>query len=209
MSVATLTRLAYGAKVTASGKSSWVVSERFDITAKVDDSLLAGWDELSETQRDRLVEPMIRSLLEDRFKLKVRHEAAQQSVYALVVAKGGPKLTPSAAVLPDPSVADALARDPEVPTFTQSLRGGYTVKNATMASWAGQLSAQQDVQRLVIDATGLKGKYDFKFTWDTSQNGPGPSIFVALEEQLGMKLEPRKAPVDSIVVEYVEKPSEN
>jgi uncharacterized protein (TIGR03435 family) len=204
MSVVTLTRLAYGVKVVAAGEPNWVDSEIFDIAAKVDDSLLAGWDKLSETQRDKLVYPMIRSLLEDRFKLKVRHEDTQQSVYALVVAKGGTKLTPAG--LPD---ANAVDRDPEAGTFAQSLQGGYTVKNATMASWAGLLSAQQEVQRPVIDATGLAGRYDFKFAWDRTQNGPGPSIFVALEEQLGLKLESRKAQVDSVVIEHVEKPSEN
>jgi uncharacterized protein (TIGR03435 family) len=151
---------------------------------------------------------MIRSLLVSRFKLKVRHETEQESVYALVVAKGGPKLTPSVP-LPLGSAFDASTADQDAATFSQSYRGGYTVKNATMASWACQLSAQREVQRTVIDETGLAGKFDFTFAWDMSQNGPGPSIFAALEEQLGLKLEPRKAPVDSIVIEHVEKPSEN
>ena len=82
MSVTALTRFAYGAKVTTSGGPGWVDSEQFDITAKVDDSLVAGWDQMPELQRDKLVEPMIRSLLEDRFKLTVRTEPKEQPVYA-------------------------------------------------------------------------------------------------------------------------------
>jgi uncharacterized protein (TIGR03435 family) len=207
MTVKGLVRTAYNAKYdTISGGPVWVDSEHFDINAKVEDSFVEGWNKLSERERDERIRPMILSLLEDRFLLKVTRETKEVPVYVLVVAKKGLKLTPAA---PLPADADnSGSRIPQGMMLSQT-GDGWVAKNITMGEWAAQLSGQLDLSRLVEDETGLKGEYDFKLRWSPHRDGSGPALTTALEEQLGLKLETRKKMVETIVIEHVERPSEN
>jgi uncharacterized protein (TIGR03435 family) len=144
-------------------------------------------------------------------------------VYALVVAKGGPRLT-SVNVTPERQMQ-------HMPTLTGGSRGELKAGAVSMALFTRWLSGRQETSdRVVIDATGLKGSYDFTLNWtledvrNTQFNGAGaaqgpantpppdssgPSILTALQEQLGLKLVPQKAPVEVLVIDHVEQPSPN
>ena len=154
------------------------------------------------TLRDRLLEK-VRTLLADRFQLKVHRETREMPVYALNVAKGGPKL-------------QAPAKD-DVTRTSLNIRRGDTGKpeipgtRISVAILVKTLSDQ--VGRTVIDQTGLEGNYDFKLTFATDMGQAaeteGPSIFTALQEQLGLRLESQKGPVEVIVIDSAQKASEN
>jgi bla regulator protein blaR1 len=180
------------------GAPGWIDTARFDLNAKS--------DEETATQRDAMPLRM-RALLAERFNLQFSRETREMQVYALVVAKGGPKL-----------------KETEVGPENGSMsigRGRMIVKGAGTAAIAVQLS--QSLGRIVHDKTGLTGKYDFKLEWtpegqpigpkdgDTpsSIDSSGPTLFTALQEQLGLKLESTKGPVEVLVIERVEKPTEN
>ena len=186
-----------------SGGPGWIGTERWDIRAKAEG--IAG-----RLQRDQF-DTMFRALIEDRFKLKIHTEIKEMPVYALVVGKNGSRLTPHTGG----------------PEASDSGWGLLNVKKGGTAALANLLSLQ--LGRTVIDNTDLKGEYDFKLEWtpepgqgvleslglppDQPRPQPadtnGPSIFTAVQEQLGLRLESQKGPVDIIVVDHAEKPSEN
>ena len=83
-----------------------------------------------------------------------------------------------------------------------------TVKRATMDSWADQLADQPDIDRIVINKTGLTGVYDFTLVWSPSTDG-SPTLFKAIEDQLGLKLEPTTGPVETLVIDRLQRPSDN
>jgi uncharacterized protein (TIGR03435 family) len=191
-----------------SGGPSWVGIARWDLEAKVD-----GIQGLLPLAQERL---MLRALLEDRFQLKVLFETKEMPVFALVVATGGSKLTPHTG---------------EAIPFGQRFRLGqglYSVKQGNIARLVTELTRQ--LWRPVIDKTDLRGEYDFTLEWtpEPGQGGPeslglppqplespppvnpdGPTIFSALQEQLGLRLDSQKGPVGLIVIGGVEKPSAN
>jgi len=149
---------------------------------------------------------MFQGLLADRFHLKVHRETREIPVYALMVDKKGPKL----------AVAKDATRCNCNGCFGVSL-GSLTARGATMDFTAYVLSHLIDPP--VLDKTGLNGHYDFKMTYDQSSLTPaspfmptaptdGPSIFAAVED-LGLRLEPQKSPVEMLVIDSVERPSEN
>jgi len=166
------------------------------------------------------VKIMIRKLLADRFKLTFHHDKKELSAYLLTVAKDGQKLTPTQRPGPQPGIG-----------FRPGT-GGLTlmVMNATMADFTGFLQVLV-LDRPVVDETGLKGNFDFQctFTPDESQfNGhppmpppqqtdttntssapSAPSLYDAFQQQLGLKLSAKKTSVDVIVIDHVERPSEN
>lgn len=191
---------------TISGGPEWMRSARFDIDARVDDSLAPSWKQLPPMQRDEQVRTMIRSMLEEKFKLQVRRETQDVPIYALVVARDGPKLTPSPITLPGSKPVSHTERGG--PRLTPGFHT-LTVKNVTMISLSDQLADQPDVDRMVVDRTGLTGIYDFTLTWSASKDGSGPTLFQALEDQLGLKLEPTNGPVEVLIIDHVERPSEN
>ena len=183
-----------------SGGPSWIGTERWDILAKAGERRIP----MAEMR------PMLRALLGDRFQLKVHIETKEMPVFALEVEKNGPKLVTSAG-------ADQQFRP---------MYGSLIVKKGGMGPLAAWLS--RELGRVVIDKTDLKGEYDYALEWtpDPGQGGPesiglppeaplphvettGPSIFTAIQEQLGLKLESAKAPVDVLVIDHAEKPSEN
>jgi bla regulator protein BlaR1 len=143
---------------------------------------------------------MLRTLLEDRFKLSLHHEPKVVPVYKLVIAKGGPKLRESAT---DGEPAGALSLN------------GFVCQNLEMARFASMLSVRMD--RPVVDLTGLKGSYDFALKSNLPTEAEkaalsewfSAAIFTDIQRQLGLQLEADKAPVDYLVVDRVEQPSEN
>jgi uncharacterized protein (TIGR03435 family) len=177
-----------------SGGPSWMSADsvRFDIAA------VAPGERAPSGEDVRL---MLQTLLADRFQLKVHREKKETPVYALVIAKNGPKLKESA---PDEesSVRTGGVRTAEI-----------TLANVTTERLAIQISSGLD--RPVVDKTGLKGHYDVKLNWIPEFAGPPPpgsdgvSLFTALQEQLGLKLEPQKASIEILVIDHAEKPSEN
>jgi uncharacterized protein (TIGR03435 family) len=143
---------------------------------------------------------MVQALLADRFKLKIHHETKKISVYALVVAGRKPKLKEA---------------DPARPGRGARINGKETLRGWTTAYLADVLSVttQQTDRRSVVDRTRLKGLYEFNLEFDPNPNPLAhheqPDVFVAVQEQLGLKLEERKEPFDIIVVDHMEKPSAN
>jgi uncharacterized protein (TIGR03435 family) len=198
--------IAYDITVRQFSGSDPLLSERYDIAAKADHP--AGPDEMLR---------MLRALLADRFHLAVQLETREVPVYALTVAKGGTRLRPSA------------PREDERPTPRTPARAGGTesgsghliFQNESMPDFAWALSRTAAVgDRVVVDQTGLHENYDFELTFvrdspplaGAERNDPaqeGPSIFSALQEQLGLKLEPMKAPVEFLTVQHVERPAAN
>jgi uncharacterized protein (TIGR03435 family) len=189
----------------------WADSARFDIQAKVLEPDKKVFDALTDEQSGAMLQP----ILTDRFQLKFHHETKVLAVYELVVVKDGPKFKESK-ISGDQKAANGMSAG-SMSTHNSSTNG---VLSATMtataipiSSLASQLSTQ--LQRLVIDKTGLGGKYDLDLTWvrDDSPTGASDSasvsIFTALQEQLGLKLQPSKSPVETLVVDHVELPSEN
>jgi uncharacterized protein (TIGR03435 family) len=164
---------------------------------------MAEFEAWTDRNRQRM-----QAVLRDRFGLVLRAESHQLPIYALVPAKGGHKLSPPSADIPGPMFG--LGRGASGPRLT--------AKNATVKMLTELLSRQLD--HLVIDDTGLSGQYDFTLEWapDAALQAPpnepaiatgGPSIFSALSEQLGLRLESRRGPVPVYVIEKIEKPGDN
>jgi bla regulator protein blaR1 len=194
------------------GEPAWISSRRFDIHAKASESTIASFHHLSVMQQVTELRLMLQSLLVDRFQLKVSFKTADLPVYALVVAKGGPKFKEvEADPLPPPGTPPRPGA--HLPRLGKTGANQYTAVAWDMSSTADFLSRFDEVgHRIVVDETGLKGHYDFVLNgisvWSSS-DGSTTSIFTALEEQLGLKLEPRKAPVEVVVIDRVEPPTEN
>jgi len=195
------------------GLPNWTNSERFDIEAKVAGGDIAAFRTLTLDQ----VRSMGRPILTDRFEFAAHEEKRVLPLYALVVAKDGSKLKPSTL-----STQDANARTGLIQMRHASNANGatpalneLTARGVTMDRLASTLS-QQGLGRVVLDNTGLTDRYDFKLTWasesvaaDTNSEASGPSIFTAVSEQLGLKLEPKKGPVPVLVIDRIEAPSLN
>jgi uncharacterized protein (TIGR03435 family) len=204
-----------------SGGPSWIESERFDVKAKYNDGA-------SAEQR----QTMLRTLLAERFALKVHIEQRELRGYTLLVARSdgrlGPRLVPStrdcAAEPPITRQALIEAQDTFVPPCGMGLTGPhyFAATAKTISSLAVLLSRLGDVNRPVVDETGLSGNFDFDLTWTPIPNqipvqplgapGPdayGPTIFTALEEQLGLALKAADGPWDVLVIDHIERPTED
>lgn len=170
----------------------WMESVRFDIVAKYPP------DTKSE---DRPL--MLKALLEDRFKLAVHRETKEMPGYALVVAKGGFKLKPV-----EPGGTSTNSHGEHAQTT-------LTATKTSMASLADSVARELGVT--VADRTGLGGVYNFELRWTSQDQNPDnaaaddpPSLFAALQETLGLRLQPQKVPVEIIVVDHAERvPIEN
>jgi bla regulator protein blaR1 len=222
---------AYGVKESQiSGAPGWLDSEHYDIEAKPEDSSADQDRKLSPEERHARLLLMLQSMLADRFKLALHHDTKEQQVYALMVAKGGPKFHEVAATPGDaaPPKLPAPGGPPPKGGIWMTGRGELHVTGASLAMFANVLSRQ--LGRIVLDKTELKGDYEFTLKWTPDEGqmtggpgggpagpprdapppeGSGPSIFTALQEQLGLKLESQKGPVDTLVIDHVERPSEN
>ncbi len=208
-----------------SGGPSWISSEKYDIEAKEEASVADKLQKLSFEEQAKQVRLMVQALLADRFNLKVSHQTKDLPVYALVVAKSGPKLTQTEV----PQPASDGAPNKAFRGIRMMGPGQLSATNINIGLLADILSGQPELGRLVIDQTGLKGNYDWTLKWTPDQSAQmskgaddahatadaapldssGPSIFTALEEQLGLKLEAKKGPVETLVIENIEKASEN
>jgi uncharacterized protein (TIGR03435 family) len=221
--------VAYGVEsFRISGGPDWVPSERFDIEAKMDAATADALEKLSRDQRVLAQQQMLQALLGDRFRLTVHRETKELTTYTLVIAKGGPKLQeakpgdtyPNGGTLPDGTHAGA--GDMKGSQTSGDLRGQAVPVARLVQSLTLMLG------RPVSDKTELKGVYDFKlqFTPDDRLQPPSglapnarlpvppadsnaPSLFDALQEQLGLKLESGKGPAEVIVIDHVERPSAN
>ena len=178
------------------GLPGWTSDARFDVEAKMDDATLAEFRKLPPEQQGEERRLMLQAVLAERFKLKVHHETREQTIYQLVVAKGGCKVKRS----PDGE-----------PQRMMTGNGKIILQAMPIGNVADNLS--DEAGRIVVDKTGLTGNYDLTLKWTpeaqrTADNG-GPSVYTALEEQLGLKLVPAKGPVNTIVIDQVERPSAN
>ena len=171
------------------GGPGWLDSDSYDISA-----ITANHADINEKQYRELV----RTLLAERFQLKVHWETRQGDVFALVVAKGGSKLKEG-----DP------AKETGLNTNIAGHVGRMVGINAPVFYLSTVLSNK--LSHPVIDKTGLQGKYDWTLAWDPDPGADStePSIFTAVQEQLGLKLDAQKGPVKMLVIDGVERPSEN
>jgi uncharacterized protein (TIGR03435 family) len=212
MPLRALITMAYGIReFQLSGGPGWVGTDRYDIIAKPEraesTAPLPTDTPMTDDQRkvrDDQWKDRVRNLLAERFGLVVHKETKEEQIYVLTVAKGGPKLT----VVATPGGRQGISGN----------RGRSQGFAATMGLMAMNLS--NNVGRPVVDKTGLTEKYDWVLEWtpdmpatgsDAPQpvDGPGPTIFTALQEQLGLKLESSKGPVETYVIDKVDRPSEN
>jgi uncharacterized protein (TIGR03435 family) len=182
------------------GGAPWLESDKFDITAKPESPGIPNATQLRT---------MVQKLLAERFSLAFHSEKRELSAYVITVGKNGPKLAKNES-------------GGNLPGFGGRGPGSVGVRNSTMAEFAGFLQGRI-LDRPVVDQTGLSGKFDFTLDWrpDPTQLPPGANpqlppevearsdLFTSIQEQLGLKLEATKAPVEVYVVDKVQKPSEN
>jgi uncharacterized protein (TIGR03435 family) len=188
-----LIQMAYQVRDYQIAGPDWLSSERFDIAARPP----AG-------SKDEDLGPMLQSLLLERFRLALHRQTKEFPVYGLLVAKNGPKFK---------EVEDTGGQS------TNSNRGRFIGKRCSMASFAAYLARQ--MERPVVDMTGLTGVFDLKLNFtpenvlaareDTKADAEAyPPLLTALQEQLGLKLDPKKAPIEMLVIDHIERvPTEN
>jgi uncharacterized protein (TIGR03435 family) len=198
-----LLEVAYGIPETQmlSGPA-WAATDKFDVEAKSDSKFNEQLAALSVEQGKQAKRQMLQALLADRFKLGAHAETREMPVFALVIAKGGPKLVKT----------DVSG------TALSGGRGRISIKGGDDALAVLTFELSWRLGRPVIDQTGLGGRYELTLNW-TEDDGPSPaaasdvssapSLFTAIQEQLGLKLEPTKSPVPVLVIDHAEKPSEN
>lgn len=204
---------------TAKPPSKWVSEDRFAIQAKATEG---------NPTKDQMRLMMMQALLADRFKLAVHFEPQEAAVLALTLVKPeklGPKLRPHAQgppcdTAPPPGVfpPDCDVMMLEIGSDRMAIGGS---RNTTLPLIAGALPGLGHLARPVVDRTGLSGRFDFKLEWspetDTLHAAPGepvpdmkgPSFQEALREQLGLKLESTKAKIETLVIDRLDRPSEN
>ena len=211
LSLKDLVQFAYGLpKSQIVGGPAWFDSTMFDIDAKSDFSVDAQLKALPDTEARQQKRLMVQALLADRFQLKTHPETRELPEYALVIAnpKSGPKFKPS----------DANGTTVSTTGGTGIQRIHVQGSDHTLELLARELA--QVLGRAVIDMTGIDARYDLTLRWMPADrpppmlNGapdpnPPPDIFTAIQEQLGLKLEPSKGPVPVLVIDSVAMPSEN
>jgi uncharacterized protein (TIGR03435 family) len=222
--MSTLLMTAYDVKSFQISGPAWIDTETFDISAALP----------PETTQEQC-RAMLRNLFAERFKITLHRETKQLQMYSLTVAKGGPKMKASAEI-PDPKddAEPALPRSrpkigPDGFMVLEEMPAWAPISIITMPGRAHMMGRQKTMENLAdrltvsmsrpgIDATALKGKYDFAITYaPDSVNGAAapdvdalPDIFAAIQSQLGLRLEPKKGPVEMIVIDRIEKtPTEN
>ena len=205
-----------------SGAPGWISSDRYDVEAKLDSATFDQLQKLNRNDRKLATQHMLQSLLAERFNLTVQRETKESPIYFLVIAKNGPKLQESK---PNPDDPNA----PKNAVWGGSTKSGMIILPANLMpieQLASRLSSI--VGRMVLDKTGLTGKYDFTLQYAPDQSAVPPSlsasegqpaasasdpnsvsIFTALQDQLGLKLESGKGPIEIIVIDHIERASGN
>jgi uncharacterized protein (TIGR03435 family) len=198
MPVVTVIRTAYGVLMDDQliGLPGWAKSDPITIQAKMDAETAAALAKLPAMEQWKQSQLMLQALLADRFALKVHHETKDLPIYVLTIAKGGCRMKQTAA---DKAGGNASYASGKITAH------GISVDNLVM-------NLSFIVGRVIVNKTGLESGYDF--TLDYAPDGADssdtrPSIFTALEEQLGLKLEPARGPVDVIVIDHIERPTAN
>jgi len=175
------------------GLPAWAGSEAFAIEAKMDGDTVAALAKLQPQEQWQQRQKMLQALLADRFALKVHRTTKELPIYVLTVVDAG-----------------KLKKSVSETGGSSTYSGKFTARGISIDSLAMNLS--NTVGRTVVNQTGLEGTYDFTLEWapeGADASDPRPSIFTALEEQMGLKLKPSKGPVDAIVVDAIKRPTEN
>jgi uncharacterized protein (TIGR03435 family) len=196
------------------GGPDWTSQTMYQIHAKIDDLQFAVMQKMSSAQQTQQIQLMQQSLLAERFKLKAHFETRQMPVYALELAKGGPKLTPAkgegAAPQAQPTIMSVVSKGDGL--------NEITAKEVQPSQLILMLQNQPELgHRMIIDKTGLTGHYDLTLDW--AREGPAtaevgsanadaaPSLFTALKEELGLQLVETKGPAEVLVIDSIERPS--
>jgi uncharacterized protein (TIGR03435 family) len=182
------------------GGPSWTNTDQWDFAAVADDGVSLHMVDLEMPDRHTSGSLMVQSLIENRFQFKFHREVKELPVYELTVSKNGPKFKLSAV---------------QGPGTRRVERGEIQIEAQPFATFAYLLARQLD--HALINKADLKGLYDIKLQWSTGLRAGGdsalssdrPSVFTALQEQLGLKLESSKGPVEVLVIDSVSRPTEN
>ena len=199
---------AYGIPVNSTGwviGPDWINSAKYVIQAKPPDSIRDASKTMTRPERIHAYQQMDRALLAERFKLKAHFETREMPVYELIVAKGGAKLKEN----PD-------AIHGQMAVGKSMIRG----KAAPIDAFLGMLESVPDIGgRVILDKTGLTGTYDISLNWAPMEatglnsaptlDAEAATLFTAIEEQLGLKLLATRAPGQVLVIDHIERPSEN
>ena len=215
-----LVQIAYGAPLAllpsqVVGGPDWVATERFEIVAKAD-----GLANAPSGGRDEL-QSMMRTLLADRFRLEIRRESREQPIFNLVLDRSDGRLGPrlraeDGQCVSTSAVSAASADSSRWCGFRRFGPGAISARGMTLDAFASGISTRPDIQRVVRNRTGLTGKFDLDVEYmpDRASTGdPQPAavdsvgLSTALREQLGLKLQATRGPVDVLVIEHIEKPS--
>jgi uncharacterized protein (TIGR03435 family) len=222
-----LIRMAYGLEDNQIlNEPAWLNSDSFELDAKMDEETTAAFKKLNNKDERKAREHMLQAALADRFKLSAHNETRELPIFNLVVVKGGPKFK-------EAKEGDTYPNGIKGPDGKSSA-GWMTVGPGELTMQAGEIKnlasiLSDQLSHHVFDKTGLNGKYDIQLKWaPEDRQGPemkgagssgdsnappseasGPSIFAALQEQLGLKLESTKAPVEVLVIDHAEKPTAN
>lgn len=195
-----------------SGGPDWINSDKYAIDAKIPDSTAAEWHKKYDAKKQaEEMQFMMRSLLADRFQLKISQQMKELPVFALVIAKGGPKISPS--------------KDDGSKSGSDGHNEGYVeinhVTDEPISILMDILSRQAEIAgRKIVDETGLTGKYTYALKWTRerppSDSDPSdlpvssaPLLWDALQDQLGLQLKSTKAAIDTVVIKHIEKPTPN
>jgi uncharacterized protein (TIGR03435 family) len=193
------------------GGPKWIGTEKFDIEAKMEGGAVSRLNALPNEERRKQTRAMFQQLLADRFKLAVHWESRELPVYAMVAAKKGRVFK--------------ATKEPDGHSGTSSNNEKFSARGLTMGQLADALTREfaLELGRPVIDKTGVEGRFDFDMKWtrDSDTGGmkdglqgvtptdAGPSIFTAIQEQMGLKLESTKGPVQVLIIDHAEMPAEN
>jgi uncharacterized protein (TIGR03435 family) len=178
------------------GAPSWLPTDRFDITAKVNDGLASR----PQAELFGMLPVLIQSLLEDHFKLQLHHETRELPVYVMTLAHRDGHLGPAM----HESLVDCRT-DPSKCAL-RFLPGHLTGGSVDMETLTNLIAGP--AERVVVDRTPLRGRYEFDLEWSVDQSAPDkPSLFAALQEQLGLKLESARDTLDVLVIDHVERPT--
>jgi len=216
-----LVAMAYGLDSrNVSGGPDWASSTRFYVNAKCDSSVDEMLAKLTDKHGRKEKQHMLQLMLADRFQLKVHPVLRDATVYELVVAKSGMKMKESPPPPPNEDSSDPDTIKKNRPKMSEQCGPNGCDMTGTNFSMQGLTQLLiGDLPSGVTDKTGLSGKYDFTLQWSqeslsarpttAADDNRYPSLFTAVKEQLGLELKPVKGTIDTLVIDHIEKPSEN
>ncbi|HVW07330.1 MAG TPA: TIGR03435 family protein [Bryobacteraceae bacterium] len=181
------------------GGPEWMRSEadRYEITATIDAARYAAMQKMTPAEQKEQVALMERSLLADRFGLRVHMETREMPRYGLVVAKGGSRME---------RAADGAESQL---SFSRSAQGNEVRATAVSVAELAKSPFVRMDERQIVDQTGMEGRFNFTLRFRATDDDSGPSLPTALQEQLGLRLVPETGPVQVVVIDHIERPSGN